>query len=223
VLEATAANFWGHPKKTLSDPMTVRRFELLRNSVRETLRNPHEQVPTRLRLHGPNADEMQRRATKVVVHATSRVASAQPAPHSAQPEGSGRRDYGRSAFVRTLACVHSGTRRSPLLRYPNPKRGPRSRARTCCQRLPKGSGGRKRKRTSPYDSSRPDGRRSGINAGEPAANRRRGHTQVDFEERVNFRRLHDYRLARTRAALANSGWARCCASTSTTSATPPAP
>jgi Xaa-Pro dipeptidase len=32
-----------------------------------------------------------------------------------------------------------------------------------------------------------------------------GHTQVDFEERVNFRRLHDYRLARTRAALANSG------------------
>jgi Xaa-Pro aminopeptidase len=31
-----------------------------------------------------------------------------------------------------------------------------------------------------------------------------GHTQVDFEERVNFRRLHDYRLARTRAALANS-------------------
>jgi Xaa-Pro dipeptidase len=32
-----------------------------------------------------------------------------------------------------------------------------------------------------------------------------GHSQVDFEERVNFRRLHDYRLARTRAALANSG------------------
>jgi len=32
-----------------------------------------------------------------------------------------------------------------------------------------------------------------------------GHTQVDFEERVNFRRLHNYRLARTRAALANSG------------------
>ena len=32
-----------------------------------------------------------------------------------------------------------------------------------------------------------------------------GHTQVDFEERVNFRRLHDYRLARTRAALAASG------------------
>src|SRR2546421_1073806 len=32
-----------------------------------------------------------------------------------------------------------------------------------------------------------------------------GHTQVDFEERVDFRRLHDYRLARTRAALAHSG------------------
>jgi Xaa-Pro aminopeptidase len=32
-----------------------------------------------------------------------------------------------------------------------------------------------------------------------------GHSQVDFEERVNFRRLHDYRLARTRAALAHSG------------------
>src|SRR3981081_3398846 len=32
-----------------------------------------------------------------------------------------------------------------------------------------------------------------------------GHTQVDFEERINFRRLHDYRLARTRAALASSG------------------
>ena len=32
-----------------------------------------------------------------------------------------------------------------------------------------------------------------------------GHTQVDFEERVDFRRLHDYRLARTRAALAQSG------------------
>ena len=29
-----------------------------------------------------------------------------------------------------------------------------------------------------------------------------GHTQVDFEERVNFRRLHDYCLALTRAALA---------------------
>src|SRR6266404_7827839 len=32
-----------------------------------------------------------------------------------------------------------------------------------------------------------------------------GHTQVDFEERVNFRRLHDYRLSRVRAALAGSG------------------
>jgi Xaa-Pro dipeptidase len=32
-----------------------------------------------------------------------------------------------------------------------------------------------------------------------------GHTQVDFEERINFRRLHDYRLARVRAALAHSG------------------
>ncbi|MEO5701917.1 MAG: M24 family metallopeptidase [Casimicrobiaceae bacterium] len=31
-----------------------------------------------------------------------------------------------------------------------------------------------------------------------------GHTQVDFEERINFRRLHDYRLARTRAVLAES-------------------
>ncbi len=32
-----------------------------------------------------------------------------------------------------------------------------------------------------------------------------GHTQVDFEQRVDFRRLHDYRLARVRAALAASG------------------
>ena len=32
-----------------------------------------------------------------------------------------------------------------------------------------------------------------------------GHMQVDFEERVDFRRLHDYRLARTRRALARSG------------------
>ena len=31
-----------------------------------------------------------------------------------------------------------------------------------------------------------------------------GHMQVDFEERVDFRRLHEYRLARTRQALANS-------------------
>jgi Xaa-Pro aminopeptidase len=32
-----------------------------------------------------------------------------------------------------------------------------------------------------------------------------GLMAVDFEERVNFRRLHDYRLARTRAALSGSG------------------
>jgi Xaa-Pro dipeptidase len=32
-----------------------------------------------------------------------------------------------------------------------------------------------------------------------------GRMQVDFEERVDFRRLHEYRLARTRNALANSG------------------
>jgi len=32
-----------------------------------------------------------------------------------------------------------------------------------------------------------------------------GRTQVDFEERVDFQRLRDYRLARTRAALAQSG------------------
>lgn len=32
-----------------------------------------------------------------------------------------------------------------------------------------------------------------------------GHTQVDFEERVDFRRLHEYRLARVRAALKSSG------------------
>ena len=32
-----------------------------------------------------------------------------------------------------------------------------------------------------------------------------GRMQVDFEERVDFRRLHDYRLARTRSALARSG------------------
>ena len=32
-----------------------------------------------------------------------------------------------------------------------------------------------------------------------------GRMQVDFEQRVDFRRLHDYRLARTRAALAQSG------------------
>jgi Xaa-Pro aminopeptidase len=32
-----------------------------------------------------------------------------------------------------------------------------------------------------------------------------GHMQVDFEERVDFRRLHTYRLARVRQALATSG------------------
>src|SRR5256886_17180708 len=32
-----------------------------------------------------------------------------------------------------------------------------------------------------------------------------GITQVDFEERVDFRRLHRYRLARTRETLAKSG------------------
>src|SRR2546423_7791488 len=31
-----------------------------------------------------------------------------------------------------------------------------------------------------------------------------GHSSVDFEERVNFRRLHDYRLGRARQALAGS-------------------
>jgi Xaa-Pro aminopeptidase len=32
-----------------------------------------------------------------------------------------------------------------------------------------------------------------------------GHLQVDFEERVDFRRLHAYRLGRMRQALAGSG------------------
>src|SRR5262245_52913962 len=32
-----------------------------------------------------------------------------------------------------------------------------------------------------------------------------GTTQVDFEERVNFQRLHRYRVARTRQSLAKSG------------------
>src|SRR3989454_1429611 len=32
-----------------------------------------------------------------------------------------------------------------------------------------------------------------------------GHMQVDFEERVDFRRLHAYRLGRARQALAQSG------------------
>jgi hypothetical protein len=31
-----------------------------------------------------------------------------------------------------------------------------------------------------------------------------GRMQVDFEERIDFRRLHEYRLARTRNALAKS-------------------
>ena len=31
-----------------------------------------------------------------------------------------------------------------------------------------------------------------------------GHRNVDFEERVNFTRLHKYRLARLRAALAGT-------------------
>ena len=31
-----------------------------------------------------------------------------------------------------------------------------------------------------------------------------GSMNVDFEERINFRRLHDYRLGRTRVALQNS-------------------
>jgi Xaa-Pro aminopeptidase len=33
-----------------------------------------------------------------------------------------------------------------------------------------------------------------------------GITQVDFEERIDFRRLHRYRLARTRASLAKTGF-----------------
>lgn len=32
-----------------------------------------------------------------------------------------------------------------------------------------------------------------------------GHTAVDFEERVDYRRLHNYRLSRARQALKNSG------------------
>ena len=32
-----------------------------------------------------------------------------------------------------------------------------------------------------------------------------GHMQVDFEERVDIRRLHAYRLGRVRQALAGSG------------------
>ena len=33
-----------------------------------------------------------------------------------------------------------------------------------------------------------------------------GHSGVDFEERVNFRRLHDYRLGRARQSLQTSGF-----------------
>src|ERR1700732_3040127 len=32
-----------------------------------------------------------------------------------------------------------------------------------------------------------------------------GHMHVDWEERVDFRRLHEYRLRRTREAIANAG------------------
>ena len=60
------------------------------------------------------------------------------------------------------------------------------------------------KKTSEPKIIRPDDIDPHYNAGIGRC-RRPGHTQVDFEERVNFRRLHDYRLARTRAALANSG------------------
>ena len=35
-----------------------------------------------------------------------------------------------------------------------------------------------------------------------------GRTQVDFEERVDFRRLHDYRLARARAGAGALGAGR---------------
>ena len=51
-----------------------------------------------------------------------------------------------------------------------------------------------------------------------------GHTQVDFEERINFRRLHDYRLARVHAPRCPAPVSvRCSPSISTTSAIPPAP
>ena len=49
-----------------------------------------------------------------------------------------------------------------------------------------------------------------------------GRTQVDFEERVDFRRLHEYRLARVRAALAQSGLGGLPRSISTISAIRPA-
>jgi len=49
-----------------------------------------------------------------------------------------------------------------------------------------------------------------------------GHMQVDFEQRVDFRRLHDYRLAAPAQHWRNPDWGRCFASTSATSAIPPA-
>ncbi len=36
---------------------------------------------------------------------------------------------------------------------------------------------------------------------------------VDFEERVDYRRLHRYRLSRVREALENPTWAHCSSST----------
>jgi hypothetical protein len=48
-----------------------------------------------------------------------------------------------------------------------------------------------------------------------------GRMQVDFEERVDFRRLHNYRLARTRNALAQSNLGALLINT--TYATSPAP
>ena len=46
-----------------------------------------------------------------------------------------------------------------------------------------------------------------------------GTMGVDFEERVDYRRLHRYRLGRVKQALENRSSARCWSSTSTTSAT----
>ena len=46
-----------------------------------------------------------------------------------------------------------------------------------------------------------------------------GTMGVDFEERVDYRRLHRYRLGRAKQALEASESARCSCSTSTTSAT----
>ena len=50
-----------------------------------------------------------------------------------------------------------------------------------------------------------------------------GTMGVDFEERVDYRRMHRYRLARAQAALEESISARCFCSTTTTSATSPRP